>query len=166
MELARRIGLSVAGVGLPGHFVVSVAIRDGPDSELASDSAQLLDVFDGGVALSRAEAEQLSGAPLSDADFRPATGAEILGRMLRNLLALADREQDLDGVRRYIEALLAIDPRDVSSRLLRATLSYRAQEYARAAADLDWLLENQPADPDLDLRRLQQLREAIRQRGF
>jgi regulator of sirC expression with transglutaminase-like and TPR domain len=86
--------------------------------------------------------------------------------MLRNLLALADREQDLDGVRRYIEALLAIDPRDVSSRLLRATLSYRAQEYARAAADLDWLLENQPADPDLDLRRLQQLREAIRQRGF
>ncbi|MFL5343064.1 MAG: transglutaminase family protein, partial [Gemmataceae bacterium] len=48
MELARRVGLSTEGVGLPGHFVVRFLPAKG--------EPQLIDVFDGGKALSRPDA--------------------------------------------------------------------------------------------------------------
>src|SRR5204862_766334 len=50
LELARRIGVKVEGVGLPGHFVV----RHVP----AKGDPQLIDVFDGGKALSRQDAAE------------------------------------------------------------------------------------------------------------
>ena len=46
LTLARRIGLNVVGVSLPGHFVVKHVPAQG--------EAQLIDVFEGGVPLSRA----------------------------------------------------------------------------------------------------------------
>jgi len=42
MEVGRRVGLDIAGIGLPGHFVVSA--RVGP-------AAVLLDPFSGGALL-------------------------------------------------------------------------------------------------------------------
>jgi len=45
MELGRRLGLKLVGVGLPGHFVV----RHLP----AQGEPQLLDVYEGGKAMSR-----------------------------------------------------------------------------------------------------------------
>src|SRR5205814_5384115 len=48
-ELARRVGLKVVGVALPGHFVVKHVPAKGDE--------QLIDVFEGGVPLSRADAE-------------------------------------------------------------------------------------------------------------
>src|SRR5205807_3649223 len=50
MDLARRIGLKIVGVGLPGHFVV----RHIPEKK----EPQLIDVYEGGQPLSREEAEK------------------------------------------------------------------------------------------------------------
>ena len=52
MEVGRRVGLDIVGVGLPGHFVRRARCGDEP---------VLLDPFDGGACHSRAgEAEAVA----------------------------------------------------------------------------------------------------------
>jgi regulator of sirC expression with transglutaminase-like and TPR domain len=48
MELAKRLGVRVEGVGLPGHFV----LRHTP----AKGTSTLIDVFEGGSRMNRIDA--------------------------------------------------------------------------------------------------------------
>ena len=56
MEVAKRLGLKVVGVGFPGHFMV----RHIP----AKGEAKLIDVYDGGKEMARADAEKRVRAPV------------------------------------------------------------------------------------------------------
>ena len=110
MELARRLDLTVHGIGLPGHFVVQFVPEEG--------AAQLIDVFDRGKKLKREDADGIvqryTGERLTDEMLVAATATEILTRMLRNLLARTDR--DIESRLRYLEGLVAL-----KSRFSRAT---------------------------------------------
>lgn len=98
MEVARRAGIPLEGVGMPGHFLVRVA-----------GTEQYLDVFDGGRRLDRAGCEsrfrEVTG---SAAGFGPellprASTRDILVRMLENLRAVylaRGRPADLEWVLR------------------------------------------------------------------
>src|SRR5262249_36421822 len=105
MELARRLGLNVAGVSLPGHFVVR--------HEPAEGKAQLIDVYDGGKAISEEEAgqivERITGKPLDADKLKPITKKGIILRMLHNLANVAQREQDLDGMLTYLDGIVTVD---------------------------------------------------------
>jgi regulator of sirC expression with transglutaminase-like and TPR domain len=77
IEVARRAGIALCGVGLPGHFVVG---------DLASDPPLLLDPFAGGQTVE------------ADAELdliRPWRAHEIAMRMLNNLAAAYRRRGDL-----------------------------------------------------------------------
>lgn len=76
IEVARRAGIALAGVGLPGHFVVGHFGRAPP---------RLLDPFGGGATV---ELE----APV---DLRPSTPKETALRMLNNLVGSYRRRADL-----------------------------------------------------------------------
>jgi regulator of sirC expression with transglutaminase-like and TPR domain len=82
LAVAERAGLSMYGVGTPGHFMLG-----GEDA----DETLYVDPFSQGTILDRdqcqALVEQLLGKPgvLADDHFRPATGLEIATRVLRNL---------------------------------------------------------------------------------
>ena len=88
MELGRRLGVAIEGVGLPGHFVV----RHVP----ASGEARLIDVFEGGTALTRdevaAKVQSITGEPLKEAHLLPVSPRAIIQRVLRNLLGVARGE--------------------------------------------------------------------------
>jgi regulator of sirC expression with transglutaminase-like and TPR domain len=78
--LARRVGLAMEGIGLPGHFVVRLP---GPDSEL------YVDAFDSGRVLSRSECARFvvsAGYEPRPEYFAPSSPRDILARMLRNLI--------------------------------------------------------------------------------
>jgi regulator of sirC expression with transglutaminase-like and TPR domain len=81
IEVARRRGVTVHGVGMPGHFLV----------QDAGDRTHWCDPFNGGVVLTRDDCAQLflvahGGArPLEDADLAAASPRAILARMLANL---------------------------------------------------------------------------------
>jgi regulator of sirC expression with transglutaminase-like and TPR domain len=77
VEVARRAGIALAGVGLPGHFVVG---------HFGVDPPVLLDPFAGGATVSAAAAEDL---------VRPWNVHEIAMRMLNNLVASYQRRGDL-----------------------------------------------------------------------
>src|SRR6185295_15774749 len=86
MELARRLGVNgVAGLPLPGHFMVKFTPKNG--------AAQIIDVFNGGKIISRTEAQErvieTTGSGFRDEDEQPAGKRAIIVRMLRNLIATA-----------------------------------------------------------------------------
>lgn len=104
--VAEAIGLSVEGVGAPGHFLVRVHDEDGP---------LLLDPFHKGRLLEESEAYALmEGAlghpvPHEDRFLRAVTHAQWLERLLRNLEVIyAQRARPRDAaammeMRRMIE---------------------------------------------------------------
>ena len=109
MEVARRLGLAVGGVGFPGHFLVRV---DGGAAPL------ILDPFANGAALSRADLEALleraSGpdARLADVSLAPSPKRAILVRMLNNLAGIYGRDGDTDRSLEVLERVAALDPGD------------------------------------------------------
>jgi regulator of sirC expression with transglutaminase-like and TPR domain len=78
IEVGRRAGLEVEGVGLPGHFLVYA-------------EGQLVDPFHGGEAIGSDEAaslvaETIGGPPRLNPDWlEPVSDVEIVERTLRNL---------------------------------------------------------------------------------
>jgi regulator of sirC expression with transglutaminase-like and TPR domain len=153
LELGRRLGLELEGVGLPGHFVVRLQKADG--------ESELIDVFDGGRRLSREDAAQLvlqnTNAELSEDDLRATSPPEILQRMLRNLLNAAERDGDAEASHRYLEVLVTIAPQEYTYRGMRAITRYQSGRRTAAVADLDWFLEHEPEGVDLD--RVREMRE-------
>jgi regulator of sirC expression with transglutaminase-like and TPR domain len=149
MELAQRIGLDgVGGLPLPGHFMVGFKPKEGPE--------QIIDVFNGGRMLSRSEAQEriieATGEGFRDADYRRATKREIIVRMLRNLLGIAQRGEPATEALRYLDAIVALSPDSVPDRLLRAQLRLQTGDTAGAKADFKWLLDHKP--PGVDLERI------------
>jgi regulator of sirC expression with transglutaminase-like and TPR domain len=80
MEVARRVDVDLAGIGMPGHFLVG-----SPADEI------YLDPFDGGRRLTadgcraRFHAVVGPGTPWDDAYLAPVGGRAIVARMLANL---------------------------------------------------------------------------------
>jgi len=81
MELGRRAGVGIVGIGMPGHFLV----------RSADDGDMFADPFGGGRILDRDGVRQLftkftSGrTPWNEAYLRPVTTRNIVFRMLNNI---------------------------------------------------------------------------------
>jgi regulator of sirC expression with transglutaminase-like and TPR domain/S1-C subfamily serine protease len=168
MELAGRLGLSVEGVGLPGHFIVrfreSTPARAGDsDAPDPAEHATLIDVFNGGTTMTRDDAEiqaRLAGYNrLTDDLLAPASKKSIATRILRNLTNLARKENNAKALEGYIEAMLAIDEQLVDVRLMRAIMRHEQQRTEAAIADLDWILEH--AGETVDLDAIEQLKQRM-----
>ncbi|HVU85785.1 MAG TPA: transglutaminase family protein [Pirellulales bacterium] len=158
IELAKRLGLKVDGVGLPGHFVVRFTPEKG--------DSRLIDVFDGGQVISDEEAAarvlEATKTPLLEEHKAAITKRAIVARILHNLINVAQRQGDEQAVLRYLDALLAITPESHRERFMRAVLRWQTGEHAGARQDADYLLEHEA--PEIDLDRLRDFR-AILERG-
>lgn len=139
IEIGRRMGLNVVGVGLPRHFIVRHEPHEG--------ASQLVDVFERGKLLSKDEArkkfEALNDEPWRDDYLNATSPRAILERMLRNLLNTAAETEDAERMLRYVQAALAINPESDRDRFFRAVLSYRTQRWEQARADVQWLREHE-----------------------
>jgi serine protease Do len=159
MELARRLGANVEGVGMPGHFVVRHVPSKG--------KPQLIDVYDGGTVLSEEMAarivEKTTGKPFKMEYLAATPKKAILIRMLHNLLNLARSDKDGDSMLRYLDAILSIDDLLAQERWLRAILRYQNGQRLEARADVDWLLKHHP--PDLPLEPVRELKAELEGEG-
>jgi regulator of sirC expression with transglutaminase-like and TPR domain len=149
MEMARRLGVKVVGVGLPGHFVVRLIPAKG--------EPQLIDVFEGGTPMTRADADRkvksLAGRPLEEKDLAEVSKRAILVRILHNLLGIVTNARDAVATLRYLDTILAIDPDAAQERGTRAMLRYQTGRRQEALDDVDWLLERKPEGLDVDKLR-------------
>jgi regulator of sirC expression with transglutaminase-like and TPR domain/S1-C subfamily serine protease len=157
IDLGRRLGLTIEGVGLPGHFIV----RHTP----AGGEPALFDVFEGGKAMTRRDAEAqvlaYAGRPLLEDDLRAADERAIVIRMLTNLLGVMQEKEDHEAMLRYLEAIVALRPDSVQERGLRAVVRHQTGRRDAALADLNWILEQQPQG--IDLERIRQMRDYFQQ---
>lgn len=150
MEVGRRVGLNLDGVGMPGHFLLRHAPVHGPQV--------YVDPFDDGAVLDRAGCvERFHTVNGSDAPFRaayldPVSRLAVLSRMLNNLMSIytaQGRMADLEWVLRLRVALpgaTSVERRDWA-RVLGAT-----GRFADAATELERLVDVLPTHEDA-LRR-------------
>jgi len=145
MEVARRAGLDVAGVGLPGHFLVRAE---------ASGRTVLVDPFHGGTLLSEADCQRRldrvfeGRVRLEPGMLAACPRKAILARMLRNLKTIYVKADDYARARRTIDLLLTLDPESAEDRRDRGLLHAAFDCYALAAADLEAYLALAPAAPE------------------
>jgi regulator of sirC expression with transglutaminase-like and TPR domain len=119
MEVGRRAGIPVAGIGLPGHFIVRVGPPPGT----------LADPFAGGVPLTvddcRRKVKALAGGRVPwRADYlRQMETPALLERVLRNLSGCRGRTADEAGRFRAVTFLSALRPDEPENLLSRAELA-------------------------------------------
>jgi regulator of sirC expression with transglutaminase-like and TPR domain len=122
--------------------------------EPAEGEPQLIDVYERAQFVPKAEAEkrvrEAMQRPPIEADFAAAPKRAILVRMLHNLLNLAQRSQDGEGMLRYLDAIIAVSPDAGPERFVRARLLLFVGRRAEAIADADWLLEHRPEGVNLN----------------
>lgn len=139
IEVGRRIGVPLQGVGMPGHFLVQPAGR--------ADHEPLLDVFHQrwmSVGECRELAGRLTGpaARWSPRWLAPTRSRAILARMLANLAATHRQNQDMGSLGRVAELAAAIPGRPPTERFQVAEdlaasgrLRLAARMYLAVAAD-------------------------------
>lgn len=157
IELAQRLGIDgVAGVPLPGHFMVQYAPR--------GETAQYIDVFEGGRIGNREEATEWATAhsevPIFPEHFRAATKPEMIARMLRNLIGLSSPTESPAQSLRYLELVVAIGSEDPADHWRRAVLRWQSGNADGAKEDLQWLIDKQPAG--VNMERVEELYRSLK----
>ena len=104
VEVARRADIPLAGVGLPGHFIVG---------HFGADPPLLLDPFGGGSQLR---------ATFPKEQVRPWSAHEIAMRMLNNLVGCFQRRGDFPAAIQAAEMRLALPSDGVLHQVLAAEL--------------------------------------------
>ena len=149
IETARRVGLELAGIGLPGHFIVG-----GPDGSLS-------DPADGGRALTPDDCQALlrrsigDGILLNAGMLRPTGARHILARVLRNLRTAHLARRDWPAAVDAIDLLLVLEPTDPEHRRDRGLLLGRMGRFGEALAALRRYLDERPDAHDVpDVRQV------------
>ena len=138
IEVGRRLGLRLEGVGFPGHFLVRVA---------GASDLLLLDCFDGGTAVGedtllarlRALADTSGGPEFAHVPPRflePTAPPGIMARMLRNLLRIYLEREEHERALTAVDLLLVLTPRSAEDVRTRARLYETLECFASAADDL------------------------------
>ncbi len=160
IDVGRRAGLDVRGIGFPGHFIVGV---------YASDSVRYLDPFRRGLALARSDLEaQLHriygrAMPLRRAMVQPATSGDIIVRMLRNLKHAYLRRNDTQQALRATSRLRALQPDDVGELCDHAVLLVQRGQWQAAKQELSTFLQVRPQGADVpSVRELLAMVETVR----
>ena len=134
LEVARRAGLELSGVGLPGHFVVGG--RDLPDG-------RYLDPFDGGELYDAgALADRVSSIFSAPVDLPPEallpdSSRSILTRVLFNLRRSCEKRGLFAEALAALDCAAALDPSEASVLRERGLLLLRLGRAAEAVEALE-----------------------------
>jgi regulator of sirC expression with transglutaminase-like and TPR domain len=160
VEVGRRAGLDLRGVGLPGHFVVGGE---------ALPEETYLDPFDGGVVRNRdSVARRVSAVfgttlTLPDEIFAPDSERAILSRVLSNLRRSWERRE------RYADALETLrwaevlDGEELSYRRERGLLLLKSGRTEEALSALESYVA---ASAGEDAEAVEKLIRVVRERGL
>jgi regulator of sirC expression with transglutaminase-like and TPR domain len=160
MEVGRRLGLVVEGIGLPGHFIVSVRV---------GEEAVLLDPFDAGSVVTHERAADLVAralgrrVTLASEHFAPVGPRQILLRMCANLRSIYWRREDWLRALAVVERMLLLEPQAAALVRDRGTTLVKLGQLHRGAADWERYLGRCPTAGDAAAvkDRLKRLRQHL-----
>ncbi|HMC51465.1 MAG TPA: transglutaminase-like domain-containing protein [Acidimicrobiales bacterium] len=153
IEVGRRAGVGLVGIGMPGHFLARTAA-----------GSTFVDAFEGGALLDEQGCEDrfraVHGAeePFDAAYLAPVGPRQILARLLANLRSVYGRRGDLADlawVLRLRSAIPGVDPRELEHLAHVETGRGRFRAAADAMEQLGRRLGDDPGrDAEAEARRL------------
>ncbi len=160
MEIGRRVGVPIEGVGLPGHFVVRARRRE---REL------LIDPFNGGATLTDATVRDVVARalgremPLTPEHLAAVSKRRIITRMLLNLKMIYIERERWDKALAVMDRLLAIEPRSPFHARDRGTVLMKLGDFHHGVAEWERALSYQVSATDTpELRQqLSRIRQAL-----
>ena len=159
MEVARRLGIHLDGVSMPGHFLV----------RLAGEPPILLDPFEGGRLLSEAEcvarfhAVQGPAAPFDPGYLEPVGTVAILARMLNNLRNIHLQRQDSASLEWVLRLRSVLPGATLEERKERAGVLAALARFDEAATLLEDLADEstEPQQADAMTSKARRLRARL-----
>src|SRR5271154_322237 len=143
IEVARRLGRPVSGVGLPGHFIVRY-----DDGEFAT----YIDPFQSGKLLTEADCKQLArertGTDPDAAALAPVGTRYIRVRMLNNLRSAYFRGKQFDKMVAVTDLLIEAFPRNPEYYKAGGVARLRMRQFRSAQKDLELYLQYSPNAED------------------
>ncbi|PYV39268.1 MAG: hypothetical protein DMG06_23590 [Acidobacteria bacterium] len=145
LEVGKRLGLNLEGVGMPGHFIVKCVHQ-----ELEA----FIDPFhQGEILLEDGCKKRLQDIYGNDFQFErsflaPVGKRQILRRMLTNLKGIYLDRQEFRKALSAIEKILLVNPDAADEIRDRATVHYKLNNLSAALVDWTRYLELQPEATD------------------
>ena len=162
MEVGKRLGLAVEGIGLPGHFIAGARF---------GDSQILLDPFNAGALLTPETCEALVGrvlgrkVALKPEHFAAVNRRQFLARMLANLKGIYWQREAWGRVVGVIDRLLVLDPKAAGEWRDRGVAWTKLGEIRRGLVDWERYLTEFPnaADHEAVKGHLRKARQKLAQ---
>ena len=162
MEIARRVGLKLYGIGFPGHFLVKYA---GAEGEIVQDI--VIDPFAKGEVRTTEELQEMldrlyGGKVRLQPEFLSrVSNRQIVQRMLANLKAIYMREENFIKAVSVVERLVILDPISADEIRDRGLLYLKLERVSEAVDDLETYLRLFPdaADAEEILDQLENLKK-------
>ncbi len=161
IEVGKRVGLALDGVGLPFHFVVRC--------RLAQDNMIYIDPFERGLLLSehdcRVRIRRMAGGKIRFQAywFEPVTPTQFLQRMLTNLKHIYLHQEAFPLALAICDRLLLLTPLPAFEWRDRGLVHLQLKHYGRALRDLRTYLERAPDAQDRDkmLKHIKTVRQML-----
>jgi regulator of sirC expression with transglutaminase-like and TPR domain len=147
IEIARRMGRPVFGIGLPGHFVVQY--NDG-------DYSIYIDPFHAGKRLTEADchelAREITGVDSSaePSTLAPVSDRYILVRMLNNMRSAYFQAKQFGKMAQVMDLLVEAFPQNADYFKARGVARLHLREFSAAKSDLEMYLRYSPEAEDRD----------------
>lgn len=148
MEVAKRVGFRLSGVGMPGHFLLKHYSAEGREF--------LIDCFNRGDILSRQDCQSkldeiYSGEMQLRPEFlHPISRRQTLTRMLNNLKTVYLSTRNFRKALPIADLILVIHPQSAEDVKQRALLRYSMNLHGLAAEDLEEYLKMSPKASDAE----------------
>jgi regulator of sirC expression with transglutaminase-like and TPR domain len=145
IEVSRRLNFPIAGVGMPGHFLVKYF-----------DQSQefFIDPYNRGAILSREDCRERlhktygDALQFSDRLLGRATSRQILWRMLNNLKDIYLKGHAIDKCLSIVDMMLMVDSEDLTQFRDRGLLRLQLRQFEGAGRDLEHYLQHSPNAQD------------------
>ena len=152
VEVGRRLGLQMEGIGLPGHFITGARV---------AGEHVLLDPFNGGTILTGEACGELVGralgrpVELTARQFVPVTKRQFLIRILANLKGIYWRREEWRKVVAVIDRILVLTPEAGAEWRDRGVAWSSLGDFHRGLADWERYLTDFPNAADHEKVRTQ-----------
>jgi regulator of sirC expression with transglutaminase-like and TPR domain len=145
IEVSRRLKFPIAGVGMPGHFIVKYFT---PREEF------FIDPYNRGEILTREDCRNLlherygDSLEFSDRLLGRVTNRQILWRMLNNLKDIYLKGHAIDKCLSIVDMMLMVDSEDLTQFRDRGLLRLQLRQFEGAGKDLQHYLQHSPHAED------------------
>jgi regulator of sirC expression with transglutaminase-like and TPR domain len=146
MEVARRAGVDVQGVNMPGHFLLRCPAPHGTRYQ----QDLILDAHRGGAFVSEGTCREMVRQHTGESVawdvplLHQARKPQILARMLLNLKRVYVRMHSFPQARDITDLMLGVDPAAFNELRDRGLLAYHLHDYSGALRDLQTYLRLSP----------------------